>query len=86
MTEKVPEADPLYAGEELFVAEIPTRYEPALAEDGLVTVRVVEALEPALIVRPAAAKAAVQPAGAATCRLKLDAVQLELSLSVTVIV
>jgi hypothetical protein len=32
------------------VAETPTGYEPALAEDGLVRVRVVEALEPGLMV------------------------------------
>jgi hypothetical protein len=68
------------------VAETPTGYEPALAEDGLVRVRVVEALEPGLMVGAALANTPVQPDGAATCRLKLDAEQVELSLSVTVIV
>ena len=68
------------------MAETPITYEPALAEDGLVRVRVVEALEPALMVGAALANAAVHPDGAATCRLKLDGEQAELSLSVTVIV
>ena len=68
------------------MAETPIKYEPALAEDGLVRVRVVEALEPGLIVGAALANTAVQPEGAATCRLKLDAEQVELSLSVTVTV
>ncbi len=69
-----------------FVAVPLTVYVPLAAEVGDVTCIVVEALAPGAIERLLAPSATVQPEGALAPRLKLEAVQGETSLFVTVTV